>query len=172
MFYKKYVKLTVNPVFVFSNLSKKMCKFCDNILGPGGFQHAESDCPLKQGCYCPVCGPGTHFPIHCPHKPKRASRFASAIQSDQIPPITQKTLVMADSNSGYVEYLKQHGLEIHRKQQDNADAVAKHLMSRDDPLVLVKHISTLALTDQDTVCGLSHGEVGPCLARKNLKTKK
>lgn len=147
-----------------------MCKFCDAVLGPGGFHHAESDCPLKQGCYCPVCGPGTHFPIHCPHKSKRISRFATAIQSKTPKLIMQKTHIMADSNAGYVEYLKQYGLEIHRKQQDNRDAVAKHLTSRDNHIVLVVHPQPPVSQPQDTICGLSHGDAGPCV-RKTLQIK-
>ena len=151
-----------------------MCKFCDAVLGPGGFAHAESECPLKQGCYCPVCGPGTHFPIHCPHKPKRISRFAPAISSDKPLPITENTYIMADSNSGYVEYLKQYGLEIHRKHENNRDAVAHHLMSRNESFKLVMHKIPSAEVKpcEEVMCGLSHGENEVCMMRKVVKSRK
>ena len=150
-----------------------MCKFCDPILGPGGFAHTEAECPLKQGCYCPVCGPGTHFPIHCPHRPKRASRFAPAITSVTPAPITTKTIVMEDSNSGYVEYLKQHGLEIYRKQSDNRDAVAEHLLSRKVPLTLVTNKVPKAPPKPaaETACGVLHGANDVCVAAPKQKKK-
>lgn len=151
-----------------------MCKFCDPILGSGGFVHTEAECPLKQGCYCPVCGPGTHFPIDCPHKPKRVSRFANAIRSDTPTPIVQKTHIMADLNTGYVEYLKQHGLEIYRKQEDNRAAIARHLMSRAPPLVLTTHKipSVTVKSPEEASCGLAHAENESCMVRKLVKKNK
>jgi hypothetical protein len=80
---------------------------------------------------------------------------------------------MEDSNSGYVEYLKQHGLEIYRKQSDNRDAVAEHLLSRKVPLTLVtnKVPKVPPKPAAETVCGALHGANDVCVAAPKQKKK-
>lgn len=70
-------------------------------------------------------------------------------------------VIMEDSNSGYVEYLKQNGLEIYRKQSDNKVAVAEHLLSRKVPLTLVTN--KVPTVTAETVCNVA------CVAPKQKK---
>jgi hypothetical protein len=81
---------------------------------------------------------------------------------------------MADSNTGYVEYLKQNGLEIHRKQSDNKDAVAEHLLSRKTPLVLVTNQvpAPPSKKAEETVCHMEHGANEACVAAAPKTRKK
>lgn len=82
-------------------------------------------------------------------------------------------VVMEDSNSGYVEYLKQHGLEIYRKQSDNRDAVAEHLLSRKVPLTLVtnKVPKVPPKPAAETACNSLHGANDVCVAAPKQKKK-
>lgn len=53
---------------------------------------------------------------------------------------TEPILVLADTNDGYIEYLKQHGLPISRKIQENRVQVQEDLASRNPPIKLVNPI--------------------------------
>jgi len=82
-------------------------------------------------------------------------------------------VVMEDSNSGYVEYLKQYGLEIYRKQSDNKVAVEEHLLSRKVPLMLVTNKVPTATVKPpaETACNSYHGANDICLAAPKQKKK-
>jgi hypothetical protein len=62
-----------------------------------------------------------------------------AIPNDRAPP-NEPILVLADTNDGYIEYLKQHGLPISRKLQENRAQVEEDLASRNPPIKLVNPI--------------------------------
>lgn len=115
-----------------------MCSICKPILGNiGGIPHNETQCALKQGCFCPVCGPSTHLPRFCPKKSHAVlPRNAKPIES--LPPIDHPpSLIMADTNDGYIEYLKQNGLTTSRKISENKKYVQNHLESREPPYILL-----------------------------------
>jgi hypothetical protein len=117
-----------------------MCKICEPILGKNTLPHTEDTCALRQGSYCPICGTGTHFAKLCPkiaHKPN--SDKIKAIASDRAEPV-ENILIMADTNDGYIEYLKQNGLPISRKIQENRIVIEEYLASRYPPIKLVNPI--------------------------------
>jgi hypothetical protein len=117
-----------------------MCKICEPILGKNTLPHTEETCALRQGSYCPICGPGTHFARFCPNMSRAPiSDTIKAIPSDRAPP-TEPIIVLADTNDGYIEYLKQHGLPISRKIQENRARVEDDLASRNPSIKLVNPI--------------------------------
>ncbi len=114
-----------------------MCSICKPILGTtGGIPHTESQCALKQGCFCPVCGPSTHLPRLCPKKARAIFPRAEPIEG--LPPIQHPpSLIMADTNEGYMEFLKQNELSVLKKSSENKSRIEEQLKSRETPLVLV-----------------------------------
>jgi hypothetical protein len=105
-----------------------MCNFCYKILGPTTF-HKESECALKQSAICPLCGPGKHFLNNCPIKTKRVSSTQEVIPSvsrSENPP----SILLSNSNSGYIEYIKLHKLEIQSTNTKNRLLVESHLQQR------------------------------------------
>lgn len=148
-----------------------MCKICEPIFGYGGLPHTEEMCAFRQGAYCSVCGPGTHYASYCPLKPKKISDKAKPIVSVEEPVETPPSILMSNTNEGYVEYLRQNGLDTSKKPQENRSRVEKHLAPR---LKLVNPPVPKALCKvEDTICRIPHADNEGCLIRKKIiRTKK
>ena len=140
-----------------------MCDFCIPIVGRGGMAHTVKDCAIKQSAHCPHCGPGTHFRSGCPKKRKPLSPNAPAIasiKSAKQPP----HLYMSDSNQGYCEYLRQNGLATDKKPAENRAAVQKHLLTQEQPLVLVNPPAMNPVCSKEAVhCKEMHGDNVYCI---------
>jgi hypothetical protein len=79
---------------------------------------------------------------------------------------------MADTNSGYCEYLFQNNLKAERKLADNRDAVRKHLLSREDPMILVNPPPlNPACPEASVECKMMHGGNEVCVPMKLSKKK-
>ena len=146
-----------------------MCKICEPILGTKCVPHTEETCALRQAAYCPVCGPGTHFPRFCPKKPRRVPRAAAPIATVETPPPEKPIFLMSNSSDGYMEYLKQNCLEVSRKAQENRYTIEKHLASRETPMKLVTPIVPEKQVDcSSTECGIQHAGNEACAVKKRI----
>jgi hypothetical protein len=148
-----------------------MCDFCIPILGRGGMPHTVKDCCLKQSAHCPHCGPGTHFKSACPKKAKAVPTRAKPVASVKAAP-TPPHMMMVDTNSGYCEYLFQNNVKAERKLADNRETVRKHLLSREDPLLLVNPPPLNPVCSEASVeCKMVHGGNAACMPLKPAKKK-
>jgi hypothetical protein len=145
-----------------------MCLICEPILGRGCLPHTEETCALRQGSYCPTCGIGTHFPRFCP---KKARRIRADPIIESVPVIPQAYITISDTNEGYVEFLKQNGMTISKKFQENKDSVYEHFASRN---IIVRNppVGKILCPVQDTICKIAHGDNHHCMIRKKVIIRK
>jgi hypothetical protein len=150
-----------------------MCKFCDPILGSGGLPHTEESCVLKQSAYCPLCGPSLHFADDCPYKSNRKLTSKTQAIPTAVTESCDPYIVIANKNSGYVEFLKQNELPISKKIQENRARIKEHLASREIPLEMVEPPKPLkpSMIKEKPPCGVKHGANEVCMPRV-LKLKK
>jgi hypothetical protein len=146
-----------------------MCLICEPILGHGGLPHTEETCALRQGSYCPTCGLGTHFPRFCPKKARRMRASPQTNQTNQTNQINY--IVIANTNEGYLEFLKQNNLPISKKPQENKDTVHDHFASRN---ITVRNppVGKITCLPQDTCCKIAHGDNEHCMIRKKVIIRK
>jgi hypothetical protein len=153
-----------------------MCKFCDPILGPGGLPHTEESCALKQSAYCPLCGPSLHFAEDCPNRSNRRLTDRTRAIPTAVTESSDPYIVLANKNTGYAEFLKQHELQISKKIQENRARVKEHFASREPSLEMVEPPKPLkpSTTKETPACGCKHGANEYCVPRplKSLKLKK
>jgi hypothetical protein len=139
-----------------------MCDFCIPILGRGGLPHTNKDCALKQTAHCSNCGSGVHFRTQCPKMQKSIHPLVKPIAAS---PTAKQPAHMEMSNSviGYMEYLRQNGVEVPKKITEIRSAVQKHLLSQDTPLLLVNPPPMNPVCPvETTVCKKAHGDNMHC----------
>ena len=91
-----------------------------------------------------------------------------SVKAAPIPP----HIMMSDTNQGYCEYLFQNNLKSERRLDDNRAAVRRHLLSREDPLVLVNPPPlNPAYSETATECKMMHGGNEACVKPKTIKKK-
>jgi hypothetical protein len=150
-----------------------MCSFCEPILGSGGLPHTEESCALKQSAYCPLCGPSLHFAEACPYKSNRNLTDKTRAIETAVTAPCDPYIVIANKNSGYIEFLKQNSLPSSKKTHENQAQVRKHFASREPSLEMVEPPKPLkpSIAKERTSCKTKHGANEVCMSRV-LKLKK